>query len=159
MAFCPKIGWFAARFYAISAARRKKSGRIYRSKVDLCAGEKVDVYKCLNVAEAGLEKTARVKKRRKKPLAIRPWFPSLLIVVLPGFEPRQTEPKTVVLPLHHKTIVVPKRGAPRLKRCKVTHNSPFPQNFFRKILLKKFLLLPNKKISLTLRRPIAVRQP
>ena len=24
-------------------------------------------------------------------------------VVLPGFEPRQTEPKSVVLPLHHKT--------------------------------------------------------
>lgn len=54
-------------------------------------------------------------------------------VVPGGFEPPLTEPKTVVLPLHHKTIVVPKRGAPRLKRCKVTHNSPFPQNFFRKI--------------------------
>ena len=26
-------------------------------------------------------------------------------VVLPGFEPRQTEPKPVVLPLHHRTIL------------------------------------------------------
>ena len=26
-------------------------------------------------------------------------------VVLPGFEPRQAEPKTAVLPLHHKTIL------------------------------------------------------
>ena len=25
-------------------------------------------------------------------------------VVLPGFEPGQAEPKTAVLPLHHKTI-------------------------------------------------------
>ena len=29
-----------------------------------------------------------------------------LCVVLPGFEPGQTEPKPVVLPLHHKTILV-----------------------------------------------------
>ena len=29
-------------------------------------------------------------------------------VVLRGFEPRQAEPKTAVLPLHHKTISVPK---------------------------------------------------
>ncbi len=28
----------------------------------------------------------------------------LLIVVLPGFEPGQAEPKPAVLPLHHKTI-------------------------------------------------------
>ena len=27
------------------------------------------------------------------------------MVVLPGFEPRQAEPKTAVLPLHHKTIL------------------------------------------------------
>ena len=26
------------------------------------------------------------------------------LVVRPGFEPGQTEPKTVVLPLHHRTI-------------------------------------------------------
>ena len=29
---------------------------------------------------------------------------SYLPVVSRGFEPRQTEPKTVVLPLHHETI-------------------------------------------------------
>ena len=28
------------------------------------------------------------------------------IVVLPGFEPGQTEPKPVVLPLHHETIFI-----------------------------------------------------
>ncbi len=28
------------------------------------------------------------------------------IVVLPGFEPGQAEPKTAVLPLHHKTILI-----------------------------------------------------
>ena len=27
-------------------------------------------------------------------------------VVSPGFEPGQTEPKTVVLPLHHETILI-----------------------------------------------------
>ena len=30
---------------------------------------------------------------------------SLFQVVLPGFEPGQAEPKTAVLPLHHKTIL------------------------------------------------------
>ncbi|WP_289741793.1 hypothetical protein, partial [uncultured Duncaniella sp.] len=30
-------------------------------------------------------------------------------VVLPGFEPRQAEPKTAVLPLHHKTILFAQR--------------------------------------------------
>ncbi len=35
-------------------------------------------------------------------------------VVLPGFEPRQAEPKTAVLPLHHKTILVLK---PKPKAC------------------------------------------
>ncbi len=29
-----------------------------------------------------------------------------ICVVLPGFEPGQAEPKTAVLPLHHKTILV-----------------------------------------------------
>jgi len=33
----------------------------------------------------------------------RPSFDDLL-VGLPGFEPRQTEPKTVVLPLHNNPI-------------------------------------------------------
>ena len=28
------------------------------------------------------------------------------VVVLPGFEPGQTEPKPVVLPLHHRTILI-----------------------------------------------------
>ena len=30
----------------------------------------------------------------------------LFFVVLPGFEPGQTEPKPVVLPLHHRTIII-----------------------------------------------------
>ena len=33
-------------------------------------------------------------------------FADLFIVVLPGFEPGQTEPKPVVLPLHHRTILM-----------------------------------------------------
>ena len=33
-------------------------------------------------------------------------YPALIgDVVLPGFEPGQAEPKTAVLPLHHKTIL------------------------------------------------------
>ena len=31
---------------------------------------------------------------------------SLLLVGLPGFEPGQTEPKPVVLPLHHSPIIM-----------------------------------------------------
>ena len=31
--------------------------------------------------------------------------PRGVTVVLPGFEPGQTEPKPVVLPLHHKTLL------------------------------------------------------
>ncbi len=42
-----------------------------------------------------------------------------ICVVLPGFEPRQAEPKTAVLPLHHKTIIFAQAFC--LKRCKVTH--------------------------------------
>ena len=43
-----------------------------------------------------------------------------LFVVLPGFEPRQAEPKTAVLPLHHKTILFAQAPA-HLKRHKVRH--------------------------------------
>ena len=32
-------------------------------------------------------------------------FETDFFVVLPGFEPGQTEPKPVVLPLHHRTIL------------------------------------------------------
>lgn len=39
-------------------------------------------------------------------------------VVLPGFEPGQTEPKPVVLPLHHKTVRVPPMSE---RRCKGTY--------------------------------------
>ena len=43
---------------------------------------------------------------------------ALLCVVLPGFEPRQAEPKTAVLPLHHKTILTLKTLLSSQKRCK-----------------------------------------
>ena len=33
-------------------------------------------------------------------------FETDFFVVLPGFEPGQTEPKPVVLPLHHRTILI-----------------------------------------------------
>ena len=36
---------------------------------------------------------------------------SYFYVVLPGFEPRQAEPKTAVLPLHHKTILRAQKSA------------------------------------------------
>lgn len=45
---------------------------------------------------------------------------TLSFVVLPGFEPRQAEPKTAVLPLHHKTILFAQAPA-HLKRHKVRH--------------------------------------
>ena len=35
----------------------------------------------------------------------RSGFETLFYVDLPGFEPRQTEPKSVVLPLHHRSIL------------------------------------------------------
>ena len=41
-----------------------------------------------------------------------PGITGAFIVVLPGFEPGLTEPKSVVLPLHHRTI--------RLWECKCT---------------------------------------
>ena len=34
-------------------------------------------------------------------------------VVLPGLEPRQAEPKTAVLPLHHKTILIAQDFRPK----------------------------------------------
>ena len=33
-------------------------------------------------------------------------YKEIFSVVLPGFEPRQADPETAVLPLHHKTMVV-----------------------------------------------------
>ncbi len=42
--------------------------------------------------------------QQKRRTALR--FAFNLIVVSPGLEPRQTEPKTVVLPLHHETIMI-----------------------------------------------------
>ena len=38
---------------------------------------------------------------------------SLFQVVLPGFEPGQAEPKTAVLPLHHKTILSSETHRPK----------------------------------------------
>ena len=62
-------------------------------------------------------------------------------VVLPGFEPGQAEPKTAVLPLHHKTILSirkPSESAERSQRlcisdCKInaifSHNQILCKNF------------------------------
>jgi len=44
-------------------------------------------------------KSAKTKKRGQKFLFVHP-----LYVDLPGFEPRLTEPKSVVLPLHHRSL-------------------------------------------------------
>ena len=47
-----------------------------------------------------------IEKRRRVQL-----FIELFYVVVRGFEPRQTEPKPVVLPLHHTTIIHPFRDS------------------------------------------------
>ena len=64
-------------------------------------------------------------------------------VVLPGFEPRQTEPKPVVLPLHHKTILVPHLSAKAMQSYALLSNPP---NFAQEILEcgLNFPLLPKK---------------
>lgn len=51
--------------------------------------------------EAGLEPTSRVATDFKSVVYTIP--PLLLEIVLLGLEPRQREPKSLVLPLHHKT--------------------------------------------------------
>lgn len=48
--------------------------------------------------ESGLAITLRCREKNKKPEK------NLAFVELLGFEPRQTEPKSVVLPLHHSSI-------------------------------------------------------
>jgi hypothetical protein len=58
---------------------------------------------------------------------------SFFQVVLPGFEPGQAEPKTAVLPLHHKTILTnethrPKSGA---KICRFFLLCKFLRHFFK----------------------------
>ena len=70
--------------------------------------------------------------KTKKLTALRLAF---LQVVLPGFEPRQPDPKTVVLPLHHKTIMMPKSSD--LKRCKGTNYFYTVQVFCEKKLYKR----------------------
>ena len=71
---------------------------------------------------------------------------SLYRVVLPGFEPGQAEPKTAVLPLHHKTILTtethrPKSGA-KLRIISRSHKISRKKSF-RKIFSP---LLQYKKI-------------
>ena len=94
------------------------------------------------------------------------------LVVLPGFEPRQAEPKTAVLPLHHKTILIaqareePKASAKLhtffdshkffIKKTTISHS--FLLKLWRKvkILAKKSVnSCENKKIDLTLQSQIA----
>ena len=48
---------------------------------------------------------AEIKKKQKSAGIGITGFLRTFPVVLPGFEPRQAEPKTAVLPLHHKTIL------------------------------------------------------
>lgn len=51
---------------------------------------------------------------------------ALLEAVRPGFEPRQTVPKTVVLPLHHRTVF-PYCGSAKVKT----------KNIIAKLFLRK----------------------
>ena len=61
----------------------------------------------INVLQHTTEFQQTKTEYKKKEGAIESIVPSYisLKVVLPGFEPRQTEPKPVVLPLHHRTIL------------------------------------------------------
>ena len=44
----------------------------------------------------------------------------LLVVALPGLEPGNAAPKTVVLPLHYKAILCQLDSMPSKLRCKIT---------------------------------------
>ena len=46
-------------------------------------------------------------------------------VVPPGFEPRQTEPKSVVLPLHHGTITLCIKASAKLEIILKTEERSF----------------------------------
>ena len=61
--------------------------------------------------------TFRQKKTIKKPLQAFPFLQRL--VALPGFEPRQADPESDVLPLHHRAE----------SRCKFSHFSDSRNNF------------------------------
>ena len=73
---------------------------------------------------------------RKERESARHRLADSLFVVLPGFEPRQAEPKTAVLPLHHKTILFA-QALVHLKRHKVRHLCGIIQ-----IFLHFFIFLP-----------------
>ena len=83
--------------------------------------------RCFRVDQLGLEpRTSRLwvccsnqlsyKSNREKKWHLwyfgEPWMP-FPWVVLPGFEPGMTEPKPVVLPLHHSTILIEAFGEER----------------------------------------------
>lgn len=58
----------------------------------------------------------------------------LLSVELLGFEPRQTEPKSVVLPLHHSSIHPDKSGPFFNGSAKIGFDSFSPKWFLKKSL-------------------------
>lgn len=53
---------------------------------------------------SGAEEKRAIEKIKKTPLFQK--NRGVSVVVLPGFEPRLTEPKPGVLPLHHRTILM-----------------------------------------------------
>lgn len=81
------------------------------------------------------------KKKPRKIFSFRAF-----LVVLPRFELRQTEPKTVVLPLHHRTnslCFLLKSGA-KIEICKQT--SKYFVHFFIFYRVNRALLLCNQQI-------------
>ena len=57
--------------------------------------------KAANLKQAAPKAANIYKRKKRKPIVMTSF---LFNVVLGGFEPPQTEPKPVVLPLHHRTM-------------------------------------------------------
>ena len=86
--------YFSTIIVYLSTSIDKHSCHCYRKKESIRLD---DTLHCMYIAPA---KTGS-RQGIKKPQLIMRW--GLKEVVLPRFELRQTEPKTVVLPLHHRT--------------------------------------------------------
>ena len=57
-------------------------------------------------------------------------FTTSFLVVLPGFEPRQADPESDVLPLHHRTLPCFQVLFPFKSGCKSTHFFLYGKTFF-----------------------------
>ena len=87
----------------------------------------VSLKRSISICRAHLKIQYNWHKKSRKTMKI------FLPAVVPGFEPGQTEPKPVVLPLHHTTIALcPERRAKVLKKTlaqKITGRFLEPDNY------------------------------